>query len=129
MFRRLIRNCRGSATVQLVFAIPIFLFILLAMIEFSHVFLIQTSMNNAAREAARRMAVADLTTAQGETLARNLLIWGRGAYIVNTFENADFVGVTIEIPVANVSVIPNLAGHFIESNLSADFVMRKESSL
>ena len=129
MLRRLLRNCRGSATVQLAFAIPIFLFILLAIIEFSHVFLIQTSMTNAAREAARRMAVADLTTAQGETLARNLLIWGGGGYIVNTVENDDFVGVTIEIPVANISVIPNLAGHFMQSNLSANFVMRKESSL
>ena len=128
MFRRLIRNRRGAATVELALATPVLLLILFGIFQFSFLFFIQTHMVNAAREAARRMAVADLTTAQGEIVAESLLLIVGEPYTVNAIENADSVAVVIEIPVADVSVFPGFAEMFSGVTLNATVVMRKEGS-
>ena len=107
------------------FAMPVLLIILLAMIQFSFLFLIQTSMNNAAREAVRRIVAAELTLAEGETVAKSLLVGAGNAYTVNAVEDANSVAVMVEVPVANVSVIPGFAKLYVGPNLNAYVVMRK----
>ena len=114
---------------EMALAIPVILLIVLAMIQFSFLFLIQTSMINAAREAVRRIVAAELTLAEGETVAKNLLVGAGSAYTVNGIENAESVAITVEIPLANVSFLPGFAEYFMDSNLSAYVVMRKYSSL
>ena len=127
MFSRLIRNRRGSATVESALAVPVLLLLLFGIIEFAFIFFVQNNMVNAAREAARRMAVADLTLAERQAVAESLLLTV-GTYTVTTTENAETVAVAIESPTTDASLIAGNAGLLSGQTMQATVVMRKEGS-
>src|SRR3546814_2393043 len=63
----------GAAAVEFAIVLPVFLMILFGIIQFGSVLFLHNNMVNAAREAARRMSVAELDKAGAETYAETYL--------------------------------------------------------
>jgi Flp pilus assembly protein TadG len=56
---RRLNNCRGAAAVEFALVAPILLSLVAGIVEFSHAYNLQISVTQAAREAAREMAIED----------------------------------------------------------------------
>lgn len=57
-FKRFLKERRGAAAVEFGLILPVFLVIVFAVIQFGLVFVIESSMSNAAREEVRQIALA-----------------------------------------------------------------------
>ena len=62
--KRLRRGQEGASALEFAFVLPILLFLLTGMIDAGHIFFMQNNMLNATREAARNLAVGQITTEQ-----------------------------------------------------------------
>jgi len=123
------RGRSGAAAVEFAIVLPIFLMILFGIIQFGSVLFLHNNMVNAAREAARRMSVAELDAAAAETYAENYLAgWGL-TFDVDATEpaagvpNGD-VSVQITVPAADAALI-NFPIPW-PGNLVAQATMRRE---
>ena len=124
----------GAALVEFTVLTPVFFFIVFGIIQFGSLFALQNTMLNAAREAARSMAVQSLTASQAQTVASNYLTGypqkftytiTDGCAVTPKPQWAD-VTVKISTPAAAASLI-NYANLFTATDtLSASVVMRKE---
>ena len=100
----------GSAAVEFAIVLPIFLMILFGIIQFGAVLFLHTNMVSAAREAARRMAVAEMTKPQAEVYAQTYLAdWSLIFTVVATeppvgVPNGD-VSVQITVPAADAALL------------------------
>ena len=56
------RDQRGASAVEFALVAPLLIGLLLGIIQYGSLFLLQTRMNDAARDTARRLAVGDLAT-------------------------------------------------------------------
>lgn len=61
---------RGGSAIELALAAPVLLLILIGTIEAAHLYLVQSELTSAARQAARRLAVNAMTTDQTEAFVR-----------------------------------------------------------
>ena len=141
MRKSLARDSRGSAAVELVFAIPILLLLLFGMIQFGFIFFIWNDMENAAREGARRLAVDDSITESDaqSTVTAWLVTWPTTFTVTactiaadtaspGTCTGDDEVSVTVSAPMSEVALIGNLFDLFGTNALTVRVVMRKEGT-
>jgi len=129
--RALPRDERGVTAVEFVFVAPILILILAGILQFGLVLYLQNHMNDVARDISRRVAVAELTEAEGEAAAQNELInWGM-TYTVDVVmpDPSDptdrDIDVTISVPMSQASLI-DILGLFQTGNLTASVTMRQE---
>lgn len=63
------RRERGAAAVEFALVVPILLLIIVGIVEFSRIYNVQITLNQAAREGARSMAISNnVTTAQSQAV-------------------------------------------------------------
>jgi Flp pilus assembly protein TadG len=131
--RRATTDDRGAAAVEFALVLPLLVGVLFGIIQFGALFFLHNNMVNAAREAARKMAVGEATTnAQAQTVATTYLAsWGLTFTATATGAGAvagtDQV-VTITVPMKSASLI-DVIGLFSPSSnplLRATVTMRKE---
>ena len=122
----------GVAAVEFAVVVPVFLLLLLGMIEFGRAIMVQQMLTNASREGARLGVLDGTTTAQVRTTVENYLTTIEGettAVNPDPPGNAGFgqpVSVTVSVGFDQVSWLSSpmfLGGR----NLSATTVMRRES--
>jgi Flp pilus assembly protein TadG len=123
------RDQHGASAVEFALVAPLLIGLLLGIIQYGSLFLLQTRMNDTARDTARRLAVGDLTTeTEAEEYAVSRLAdWS--ATFTATAELPDpgehDVRVSITVPMAEAALI-NLVGFGMDGTLAADFHMLKE---
>ena len=123
---RFLRDERGSATIEFVLWVPVFVVHLVATTDATILYLSHTEMWNVSRDIARRVAVGDITETEAVGKARDSLFLYSRAYTIYTSDPASLdVEVTIETSVRDASVF----GFFepvLGRMLSAHVVMRRE---
>lgn len=153
--RRFARCDKGISSVEFVLILPVLMLFLFGIISLASVLYIQVNMENAAREAVRRLAVADSvectaaggTTAQctGATVVCSDPITGGTVedyactYLANwpvSFQveagpdptDCSELTVTVELPDASEAALADVFGFFDGRTLSAEVVMREEGA-
>lgn len=124
MASRFLRDERGSATIEFVLWVPVFVVLLVATTDATILYLSHTEMWNVSRDIARRIAVGDITEAEAVTEAQKELFLYSRSYQVATAVGIDVV-VEIQTNVGDASVF----GFFkpvLGRELSARVVMRRE---
>ena len=130
LHRRLVsqflRDERGSATIEFVLWVPIFVVILVAATDATILYLHHTEMWNVSRDVARRVAVGDMTEADAVTVVQNEMYLYSRAYTVSTSDPTELdVKIMIRTSVADASVF----GFFkpvLGRYLTARVTMRRE---
>jgi Flp pilus assembly protein TadG len=124
----------GSALVEFTILMPVLFLIVFGIIEYGSIFSLQNAMLNAAREAARTMAVVQGSTAsQGQSIATQYLTGYPETFIYNIrdhcLDSPQIQDVTVAITTdgAAASLI-NFMHMFDGTTLSASVTMRKESA-
>ena len=122
----------GAALLEFTVVVPIFIMLTFAIIQYGMLFLTYSGMHNAARETARRWAVADFATealAEADAHARRSTVadWVPAAYwdCSQTTKLGDILTVTIQVPgnrasILNIPLIP------VPAMLTATVVIREE---
>jgi Flp pilus assembly protein TadG len=123
---RFLRDERGSATIEFVLWVPVFMILLVATTDASILYLHHTEMWNVSRDVARRVSVGDMTEADAATVVQNEMFLSTNAYTVTTSDPADLdVVIQISTSIADASVFgffkPVLGMH-----LAAEVTMRRE---
>jgi Flp pilus assembly protein TadG len=123
---RFLRDERGSATIEFVLWVPVFVVLLVATTDASILYLHHTEMWNVSRDVARRVAVGDMTEADAATTVQNEMFLSTNAYTVATSLPTE-IDVTIRITtsVRDASVFgffKPVLGRF----LTAEVTMRRE---
>jgi len=121
---RFLRDERGSATIEFVLWVPVFVVLLVATTDATILYLAHTEMWNVSRDIARRLAVGDITEAQAVEEAKNELFLYSNAYTVGTSVGIDVV-VEIKTNVGDASVF-GFYKQVLNRELSARVVMRRE---
>ncbi len=101
--RRFIRDERGSATIEFVLWVPVYVIVLVAVTDASILYLSHTEMWNAARDTARRISVGALTAADAPDRAGEMLLLSGRSYTVAA-SDAGPVIVEISVNVGDASV-------------------------
>jgi len=121
-----LRDERGSATIEFVLWVPIFVVILVAATDATILYLHHTEMWNVSRDVARRVAVGDMTEADAVTVVQNEMYLYSRAYTVSTSNPTELdVKIMIRTSVADASVF----GFFkpvLGRYLTAMVTMRRE---
>jgi Flp pilus assembly protein TadG len=124
------RGRSGSAAVEFAIMLPVFLAILFGIIQFGSVLFLHNNMVNAAREAARRMSVAELDKPAAEAYVQNYLAGWNLPFQVNATVpapgviNGDVI-MQVTVPAADAALI-NFPIAW-PGNLVAQATMRRES--
>ena len=122
--RRFIRDERGTASLEFVLWVPLYVILLLAVTDASILYLTHTEMWNAARDTARRISVGALTAADAPNRAKEKLLLSGRTYTVAA-SDAGPVIVEISVNVGDASIF----GFFkpvLGRQLNARVVMWKE---
>ncbi len=121
-----LRDENGSATIEFVLWVPIFVVILVAATDATVLYLHHTEMWNVSRDVARRVAVGDMTEADAVTVVQNEMFLYSRAYTVATSDPAELdVQIMIQTSIADASVF----GFFkpvLGRYLTASVTMRRE---
>ena len=126
-----LRDDRGSQTIEVVLWIPIFVALLVIVIDASMLYLTQTEMWNVARDTARRVTTGKFeTTTDAENYANqqlHLYSNNNGLYTVNVTDGA-VVQVVISVGAGDVSFagLRYLGFTIFGGAISARVVMRPE---
>lgn len=121
---RFLRDEGGSATIEFVLWVPVFVVLLVATTDATILYLSHTEMWNVSRDIARRIAVGDITTDEAVNEAQKELFLYSRTYRVAAESGIDVV-VEIQTNVGDASVF----GFFkpvLGRELSARVVMRRE---
>ena len=123
----------GAAGLEFALIVPVFVIIVTGLIQFGAIFFLQNNMTNAAREAARSLAVGQITTdSEAENVANQTLInWGVDFNVETTNPNPgdpndNVYTVLITAPMSEAAIIDYL-GIFDGKTLSASASVREES--
>ena len=121
-----LRDEHGSATIEFVLWVPVFVVILVAATDATILYLHHTEMWNVSRDVARRVAVGDMSEADAVDVVGNEMFLYSRAYTVSTSDPADLdVQIQIQTSVADASVFgffEPVLGRF----LTAMVTMRRE---
>ncbi len=116
----------GSATIEFVLWVPIFVVILVAATDATVLYLHHTEMWNVSRDVARRVAVGDMTEADAAAAVQNEMFLYSRAYTVATSNPTDLdVQIMIQTSIADASVFgffEPIMGRY----LTASVTMRRE---
>lgn len=118
----------GAVLLELALVLPIFILLLLGIMEFSSVFFVRHAMLNAAREAARSLAIQEFNAAQSEQLALDLLSGTSLNYTVSSSgDTATGVErwVQVSVPTSQAALGDPL-GFFGSADLQVRVTMRRE---
>jgi Flp pilus assembly protein TadG len=117
-----LRDEHGSATIEFVLWVPIFVILLVATTDATILYLHHTEMWNVSRDVARRVSVGDLSEADAVDVVQNEMFLYNSAYTVATSDpTALNVQIMIQTSIADASVFAVL-GRF----LTASVIMRRE---
>ncbi len=121
-----LRDEHGSATIEFVLWVPIFVVILVAATDATVLYLHHTEMWNVSRDVARRVAVGDMSETDAATAVQNEMFLYSRAYTVATSDPTDLdVQIMIQTRIADASVF----GFFepvLGRYLTAMVTMRRE---
>jgi Flp pilus assembly protein TadG len=124
--RKFLSDECGSATIEFVLWVPVFVVILVATTDATMLYLQQTEMWNVSRDVARRVAVGDITEADAAVAVQDDLYLYSSAYTVATSDPAQLdVTISIQTSVRDASVF----GFFepvLDRYLVATVTMRRE---
>lgn len=131
------RARRGATALEFAIVLPIFLLVIVGIIEFGRAVMVQQVITNCAREGARKAVVPGATNAQVEAVIDNYMtnagLSGHSRSIVNvtrdpetlsTALSGDEISITVSIDYADVSW--GLTTWLADKTLSSSVVMRKE---
>jgi Flp pilus assembly protein TadG len=125
-------NRRGAAAVEFALVAPLFVLLLLGIIEFGRAMMVQQVLTNATREGARQATLpeATATSVQNTVVAflsdASIRVSADDVTVTpapETAFNNEQITVSVQVPYKNVSWIPS---SFITGNLSASTKMRSE---
>jgi Flp pilus assembly protein TadG len=121
-----LRDEQGSATIEFVLWVPVFVLLLVAATDATILYLHHTEMWNVSRDVARRVAVGDLSETDAATVVQNEMFLYSSAYTVATSDpTALNVQIVIQTAVSDASVF----GFFqpvLDKYLTASVTMRRE---
>ena len=127
------RSESGAAAVEFAFVLPVLMMVTAGIIQFGAIFFLQNNMANAAREAARALAVRSIETkAESQNLVEQKLVnWGVTFSIDTTLPDPDDPAdtdftVVITAPLSEASIF-DILGVFEGGTLRASASMREES--
>ena len=121
-----LRDERGSATIEFVLWVPIFVIILVATTDATILYLHHTEMWNVSRDVARRVAVGDMTEAGAAAVVQNEMYLYSDAYTVAVSNPAALdVTISIQTAVSDASVF-GFFGPVMDRYLTATVTMRRE---
>ena len=140
---------RGGIAMEFALVLPVLLVVLLGIIQFGYAFFVQTNMNNAAREAARELAVGSATVGGATDCAsaaagtaeavacENLIGLAASSFTLAACDpdnpnatlcpGADDVTMRVSIPRTQIAM-GDILGFFDAGNMVALITMRKEDS-
>ena len=130
----LLKDESGSNAVEFATVAPILLLIVLGIMQFGMILFTYNNMVQAAREAARTLAVQETTAADAQTIALNQLAFSGLPFTVTICEPATVpcagaplsdVSVTIAVPLSEATLV-DILGLFSTGDLEASVTMRKE---
>ncbi len=101
--RRFIRDQTGTATIEFVLWVPLYVILLVAVTDASILYLTHTEMWNAARDSARRISVGAMAAADAPDRAREKLLLSGRSYTVAA-SDAGPVMVEISVNVGDASI-------------------------
>ena len=123
---RFLRDERGSATIEFVLWVPVFVIILVAATDATVLYLHHTEMWNVSRDVARRVAVGDMTEADAAAAVQNeMFLYSRAYTVATSNPTALDVQIQIQTNVGDASVF----GFFkpvMGRYLTAKVTMRRE---
>ncbi len=123
---RFIREERGSATIEFVLWVPIFVILLVATTDATILYLHHTEMWNVSRDVARRVAANDLSEADAAATVQNEMFLYSSEYTVATSNpTALDVKIQIQTSVSDASVF-GFFGPVLGRYLTARVTMRRE---
>ncbi len=121
-----LRDEHGSATIEFVLWVPIFVVILVAATDATVLYLHHTEMWNVSRDVARRVAVGDMSEADAAAAVQSDMFLYSRAYTVATSNPTDLdVQIMIQTSIADASVFgffEPIMGRY----LTARVTMRRE---
>ena len=123
----------GGTAVEFAFVLPVLLMIIAGIMQFGAIFFLQNNMANAAREAARALAVGSIasTTESEDLVEQKLINWGVTFDVQTTIpdpadpNDTDYT-VVITAPLSEAAIFDYL-GVFEGGTLRASASMREES--
>ncbi len=132
----LLKDKSGANAVEFAIVVPVLLLIVLGIIQFGIILFTYNNMVQAAREAARTLAVQETTAADAQTIALNQLGFSGLAFTVTICEPAgptcsapldpaSDVSVMITVPLSEATIV-DILGLFSTGDLQATVTMRKE---
>ncbi len=143
--RRFARSTQGISSVEFVIILPVLMLFLFGIITFASALYIHVNMENAAREAVRRMAVAEVAAAgapvtcdsvqattpgTAENYACTYLVDWPVGFVVEADTlcpaNRDVI-VSVTVPAEQVA-LADVFGFFDGRTLTAEVVMRREQA-
>ncbi len=130
----LLKDKSGANAVEFAIVVPVLLLIVLGIIQFGIILFTYNNMVQAAREAARTLAVQETTAADAQTIALNQLAFSGLPFTVTICEPVTVpcagaplsdVSVTIAVPLSEATLV-DILGLFATGDLEASVTMRKE---
>lgn len=122
--KRFARDERGGVTIEFVLWVPVFAFLLMLTVDASFMYLTITRMENAARDAARRVSIGQFTTATIEDYVLSELT--DGPYDVSAAcSTTDYACVQIVRPVDSIVTFGVLQA-LVGQTVGAETKMRLE---
>jgi hypothetical protein len=125
-----LRDDRGSQSIEFLLWVPIFVALLIIVMDTTTLYITQTEMENVARDTARRM-IRGLPPAAAETLALGAMSLRDYPYTVRaTFDMDTGAEVTIAMQTADMLIVGYLSPLVISgSTLGAYVVMRPDPTV
>ena len=119
---------KGTVLLEFALTIPIFLLMLLGIMEFASVFFVRHAMLNAASEACRSYAINESTASEAEELAINRLAGVNATFTATASPQADAAldrWVEVSVPVSEASLGDPL-NVLSSSDMTVRVTMRRE---
>lgn len=120
---------RGSASMEAVIWIPVFLTMIISVTDVSFLFTTHTQMWHAARETARSMSLGEITTATQAQEYATARLPGHATFTVSPQYDFDsnHVAVTIDVGYGDASVF-GIFENLLPLDMGSTVIMRKETS-
>lgn len=123
--RHFIADDTGWITIEFVTWMPVFAAMISFVVDSSFVFMTNSSMWDSARDAARRVAVHNLTVEEAEQYVRSNLFTTSQNFTIQATETPDEIVVTVVTPINDATAL-QLYSNLLQGDLVARVTMLKE---